>query len=247
MRVGLYARVSTERQQERGTVGSQLEALRAVAEGDGHEVIEEFVDDGYSGARLDRPALDRLRDAAEAGVLDGVLCLCVDRLARAYAYQILILEELQHFGVAVHFLEGPAPSDDPQATLLIQMQGVIAEYGKRRTTGMRKGMKESYVEDLASHGGPGHALATREGAAKRWIQGARRPAIEPRNAFDWGADAVVFSEGNTAGGVFASRQRTPRGLRPRHACDLFMPRTGRSHDHPLVLMVGRVVRGRSRP
>ena len=132
MRVGLYARVSTERQQERGTVGSQLEALRAAAEADGHEVIEEFVDDGYSGARLDRPALDRLRDAAEAGVLDGVLCLCVDRLARAYAYQVLILEELERFGVTVRFLEGPAPSDDPQATLLIQMQGVIAEYEKAK-------------------------------------------------------------------------------------------------------------------
>ena len=154
MRIGLYARVSTERQQERGTVGSQLEALRAAAEADGHEVIEEFVDDGHSGARLDRPALDRLRDAARAGVLDGVLCLCVDRLARAYAYQVLILEELAHFGVTVRFLEGPAPSDDPQATLLIQMQGVIAEYGKRRTTGMEKGMEESYVEDLASHGDP---------------------------------------------------------------------------------------------
>ncbi len=132
MRVGLYARVSTERQQERGTVGSQLEALRAAAQADGHEVIEEFVDDGYSGARLDRPALDHLRDAAEAGVLDGVLCLCVDRLARAYAYQVLILEELERFGVTVHFLEGPAPSDDPHATLLIQMQGVIAEYEKAK-------------------------------------------------------------------------------------------------------------------
>src|SRR5204863_7684557 len=72
------------------------------------------------------------RDAAEAGLLDGVLCLCVDRLARAYAYQVLILEELARFGVAVHFLEGPAPSDDPQATLLIQMQGVIAEYEKAK-------------------------------------------------------------------------------------------------------------------
>ena len=80
MRVGLYARVSTERQHERGTIGSQLEALRAAAEADGDEVIEEFIDNGYSGARLDRPALDRLRDAAEAGVLDRVLCLCVDRL-----------------------------------------------------------------------------------------------------------------------------------------------------------------------
>jgi site-specific DNA recombinase len=132
VRVGLYARVSTERQQGRGTIGSQLEALRAAARADGHEVIEEFVDDGYSGARLDRPALDRLRDAAQAGVLDGVLCLCVDRLARAYAYQVLILEELERFGVTVRFLEGPSPSDDPQATLLIQMQGVIAEYEKAK-------------------------------------------------------------------------------------------------------------------
>ena len=132
MRVGLYARVSTERQQERGTISSQLEALRAAAEADGHEVVEEFVDDGYSGARLDRPALDRLRDAAEAGVLDGVLCLCADRLARAYAYQVLILEELERFGVSVRFLEGPAHGDDPQATLLVQMQGVIAEYEKAK-------------------------------------------------------------------------------------------------------------------
>jgi site-specific DNA recombinase len=126
--VGLYARVSTERQQERGTVGSQLEALRGAARSEGHEIVEEFVDDGYSGARLDRPALDRLRDAAEAGVLDGVLCLCADRLARAYAYQVLILDELKRFGVTVRFLEGPAMGEDPQATLLIQMQGVIAEF-----------------------------------------------------------------------------------------------------------------------
>jgi site-specific DNA recombinase len=132
VKVGLYARVSTERQQERGTVGSQLEALRAAARADGDEVIEEFVDDGYSGARLDRPALDRLRDAAEAGVLDGVLCLCVDRLARAYAYQVVILEEFERFDVKVRFLEGPAPGDDPQATLLLQMQGVIAEYEKAK-------------------------------------------------------------------------------------------------------------------
>ncbi|MBD0282660.1 MAG: recombinase family protein [Thermoleophilaceae bacterium] len=89
MRVALYARVSTERQQERGTVASRLAALRAAAEATGDEIVEEFVDDGYSGARLDRPALDRLRDAAEAGVLEGVVCLCADRLARAYAYQVL--------------------------------------------------------------------------------------------------------------------------------------------------------------
>jgi site-specific DNA recombinase len=130
--VGLYARVSTERQQERGTVTSQLEALRAAAEADGHEIVEEFIDDGYSGARLDRPALDRLRDAAEAGVLDGVICLCADRLARAYAYQVLILEELARFDVTVRFLEGPVLNQDPGSTLLVQMQGVIAEYERAK-------------------------------------------------------------------------------------------------------------------
>jgi site-specific DNA recombinase len=132
MRVALYARVSTERQEERGTVGSQLELLRAAARTDDHDVVAEFVDDGYSGARLDRPALDRLRDAAEAGALDAVLCLCPDRLARAYAYQVLILEELERFGVPVHFLDGPAPGDDPQAKLLVQVQGVIAEYERAK-------------------------------------------------------------------------------------------------------------------
>ena len=132
MRVGLYARVSTETQQAAGTIGSQLERLRAAARADGHEVVAEFVDDGYSGARLDRPALDRLRDTAEAGALECVLCLCPDRLARVYAYQLLILEELERFGVPVRFLDGPAPGDDPQAKLLVQVQGVIAEYERAK-------------------------------------------------------------------------------------------------------------------
>jgi len=132
VKVALYARVSTERQQERGTISSQLDALRAAADADGHEVVEEFIDDGYSGSRLDRPALDRLRDAAEAGVLDGVICLAADRLARVYAYQVLIIEELARFGVSVRFLEGPAHGEDPQTTLLVQMQGVIAEYERAK-------------------------------------------------------------------------------------------------------------------
>ena len=63
---------------------------------------------------------------------DGVICLCADRLARAYAYQVLILEELERFGVSVQFLEGPAHGEDPQATLLVQMQGVIAEYDRAK-------------------------------------------------------------------------------------------------------------------
>lgn len=119
--MALYARVSTERQEQLGTVASQLEALRDAARSEGLTVIEEFVDDGYSGARLDRPALDRLRDAAEAGLFESVLCLAADRLARSYAHQVLILEELERYSVRVRFLEGPAPSSDPQAKLLVRV------------------------------------------------------------------------------------------------------------------------------
>jgi site-specific DNA recombinase len=132
VRVALYARVSTERQEQLGTIASQLEALRDAAARDDVEVIEEFVDAGHSGARLDRPALDRLRDAAQAGLFEQVLVLAADRLARSYAYQVLILEEFERFGVKVRFLEGPALTDDPQARLLVQMQGVIAEYERAK-------------------------------------------------------------------------------------------------------------------
>ena len=67
MRVAVYARVSTEAQEARGTIGSQIAALRERADAECHELVAEFVDDGHSGARLDRPDLDALRDPAEAG------------------------------------------------------------------------------------------------------------------------------------------------------------------------------------
>jgi len=131
MKVGIYARVSTEAQEARGTIGSQLEALRARVVAEGDELVAEFVDDGCSGSRLDRPGLDALRDAAEAGSVEAVWCLSPDRLARAYAYQVLILDELARHQVPVRFTDAP-PLDDPQARLLVQVQGVIAEYEKAK-------------------------------------------------------------------------------------------------------------------
>ncbi len=133
MRAALYARVSTERQADRGTIGSQLQLLREQVAAAGDELVGEYVDDGHSGARLDRPGLDALRDAAEAGLVERVWCLSPDRLARAYAYQVLVLDELDRFGVVVAFTDSPGLSaDDPQAILLTQVQGVISEYEKAK-------------------------------------------------------------------------------------------------------------------
>jgi len=133
MKAAIYARVSTERQAERGTIGSQVEALRGHVAAAGDELAAEYCDDGHSGARLDRPGLDALRDAAEAGLFEVVYCLSPDRLARSYAYQVLILDELARLGACVRFTDAPGlDQDNPQARLLTQVQGVIAEYERAK-------------------------------------------------------------------------------------------------------------------
>ena len=110
-----------------------MQALRAHVAAAGDEPAGEYCDDGHSGARLDRPGLDALRDAAEAGLFEVVCCLSPDRLARSYAYQVLILDELARFGVSVAFADAPGlDQDDPQARLLTQVQGVIAEYERAK-------------------------------------------------------------------------------------------------------------------
>ncbi len=129
MRAAIYARVSTERQERQQTIDSQLSALRAWTEAGGHELNDRHVfrDEGYSGARLDRPGLDALRDAVRDGEVEVLGILAPDRLARNYAYQALLLEEFRRAGCAVAFL-GRAISDDPGDQLLLQIQGAVAEY-----------------------------------------------------------------------------------------------------------------------
>jgi site-specific DNA recombinase len=129
MKAAIYARVSTDKQGRDQTIDSQLGPLRRWAAAHGHELKGEhvYIDEGYSGVRLDRPALDRLRDAAREGEFDVVGVFSPDRLARRYAYQVLLLEELRKAACAVEFIERPI-SDDPHDQLLLQIQGAIAEY-----------------------------------------------------------------------------------------------------------------------
>ncbi len=133
MNVALYARVSTKNQHKHDTIDSQIEALRRYAKAQSVEIAEHYVckDEGYSGALLARPGLDRLRDGAQAGAFDAVFVLSPDRLARKYAYLILILEEFERYGVGVMFLEQP-PAQNPQSVLLVQIQGAVAEYERAK-------------------------------------------------------------------------------------------------------------------
>jgi site-specific DNA recombinase len=129
----IYARVSSERQATAQTIASQLAALRERVTVDGYMLPEamQFLDDGYSGTTLVRPALERLRDLVAAGAVDRLYIHSPDRLARKYAYQVLLVDEFHRAGVEVVFLNrelGRSPEDD----LLLQVQGMMAEYERAK-------------------------------------------------------------------------------------------------------------------
>jgi site-specific DNA recombinase len=216
MRVAIYARVSTEAQEARGTIGSQIDALRERVMIDGDELVGEFRDDGQSGARLDRPGLDALRDAAEAGLFDAVLCLSPDRLARVYAYQVVVLEELARHGVVVRFADAPVIGDDPQARLLTQVQGVIAEYERAK-------IAERYRRGKLWRSRAGEVLAWRVAYGYRRIA---RTTTSPAHLEIYEPEAVVVrrifadyvSGGHSTREITrrlnADRVPTPQGNRP---------------------------------
>ena len=133
IRVAIYARVSSDQQAQQQTIASQVDALRERIAVDGLSLPDElcFVDDGVSGATLMRPALERLRDAAYAGGVQKLYIHSPDRLARRYAWQVLLVDELQSHGVEIVFLNhtmGTSPEED----LLLQMQGMFAEYERAK-------------------------------------------------------------------------------------------------------------------
>src|SRR5262245_59085505 len=125
----IYARVSSDKQKEEHTIASQTEALRGFALQQGFSVPDEWVieDEGYSGATLVRPGLERVRDLASEGQIDAVLVYSPDRLSRKYAYQVLLIGEFARHSVQTVFIKAPqtATAEDQ---LLLQFQGMIAEY-----------------------------------------------------------------------------------------------------------------------
>lgn len=189
MRAAIYARVSTDRQQQNQTIDSQLAALRSWVGAHAHELLpgHVFTDEGYSGSRLDRPGLDALRDAAHDASFDLVAVLCPDRLARKYAYQVLLLEELRRAGCEVAFLQHPI-SDDPNDQLLLQIQGAIAEYeravlGERFRRGkLQKARDGHYQAGKAPYGY--RYLPKREGEPGRLVVDEAEAGVV-RTIYDW--------------------------------------------------------------
>lgn len=159
MKPGLYGRVSTDKQVEKYGLPSQLEALKKrclekgwtpVSDGD----KDAFIDDGYSGSELDRPALNRLRQAVREGRIDMVLAYDPDRLSRKLYHQMILAEEFEKQGIKLEFITqemGTSPEDK----MFFNMRGLIAEYERekireRTIRGSREKARQGKVVNSAS-------------------------------------------------------------------------------------------------
>ena len=200
--VALYARVSSQRQAEELTIQSQIDVLKQRIIDDGHPLDEErcFLDEGYSGGTLLRPALERLRDVAYSGGIDRLYVHSPDRLSRKYAYQVLLIEELQKHAVEVVFVNHGI-EQSAEGNLLLQMQGMIAEYERakileRTRRGRRFAARQGKVSVLA-HAPYGYRyVRKREGGGEARFEINRDEAGVVQNLFRW-----VALEGLSLGAV----------------------------------------------
>lgn len=132
MNVAIYARVSSEWQAEHGySIGTQLEACRKKAKDLGAFVVKEYVDDGYSGGFLERPALEDLRDAVNDGLYEAVICHDADRLSRKLIHQLILTEEFEKHQCKPIFVLGEV-TNTPEGQMTYQMKGVFAEYERAK-------------------------------------------------------------------------------------------------------------------
>ncbi len=156
----LYARVSSENQARDNTIASQVTALRERIAADGFQLEPDhnYVDEGYSGAILLRPALERLRDAVAGGHVERIYVHAPDRLARRYAHQVLLIDEFHRAGAEIVFLNRPI-GGTVEDDLLLQVQGVIAEYERakileRGRRGRRHAAQSGSVSALTAASNP---------------------------------------------------------------------------------------------
>jgi site-specific DNA recombinase len=221
----LYARVSSEQQAEAKTIESQVADIRERIAADGFDLtsVLEFMDDGYSGSTLVRPALERLRDVAAAGGMDRLYVHSPDRFARNYAYQVLLMEELTQQGVDVIFLNRPL-GQSPEDQLLLQVQGVIAEYERakfleRSRRGKRHAAQQGHVGILC-HAPFGYRYVTKqEGGGEARFDLLFEEARVVQQVFTWvGQDRCTIND--------VCRRLHQAGVRTR---------TGKEHwDHKTI-------------
>lgn len=213
--IAIYARVSSDQQVDEGTIESQVAALRERVEKDGQRLADElvFIDEGYSGANLIRPGLEQLRDVAALNGLDRLYVHSPDRLARRYAYQVLLMDEFQQAGIEVVFLNREL-SGSPEDDLLLQVQGMIAEYERakileRSRRGKRHAARSGDVTVLSGAPYGYHYVTKQEGGGQASYEVIPEEAQVVQQIFQWvGQERCSMRE--------VCRRLQKAGVRTRH-------------------------------
>ncbi len=198
----IYARVSSDQQREQNTIASQRAALLDYAQAHQYTIPPEWIfqDEGYSGSVLVRPGLERLRDLIAEGAIETVLVYGPDRLSRNYAYQVLLLEEFARYGAEVRFVNAP-PADTPEQRLLLQFQGMIAEYeraqiAERCRRGKRHRARAGLINVLSSVAPYGYRYVKRTESAEAFYEVVESEAQVVRQVFD-----LYTAQGQSIGAI----------------------------------------------
>jgi site-specific DNA recombinase len=194
----IYARVSTGRQEKEETIIAQLSALRESANKKGYKIIKEYIDDGWSGDLIARPALDQLRGDAKKKIWEEVLVYDPDRIARTHWLQGLVMSELEEFDLDISFLTIATPKTD-EDKVLFSMRGVMAQYEKMRITerfrlGKLRKVKEGHV--LTSRAPFGYNYIPRKDKQHGYYEINKQEAEIVKMMFKW-----VAEDGMTIRGV----------------------------------------------
>jgi site-specific DNA recombinase len=163
--IAIYARVSTAKQEEEQTIKNQIEVCKEFAEKNEYCIVKEYIDEGWSGDILARPALDTLRQDAKTKQWEALLIYDPDRLARRYSYQELVMDELRESGIEVLFITVSTPKNN-EDKILHGVRGLFAEYERAKISerfrlGKLRKLKEGHI--LTSEAKYGYTYIPKQG------------------------------------------------------------------------------------
>ncbi|MFA6130499.1 MAG: recombinase family protein [Candidatus Omnitrophota bacterium] len=188
--IAIYARVSTAKQEEEETIKNQLGVIQEFAEKNNYRIVQKYIDDGWSGDMLARPALDQLREDAKKKIWKAVLIYDPDRLARRYSYQELVMDELRDLGLETIFITTPSPKTGEEK-ILYGVKGLFAEYERVKITerfrlGKIRKAKEGHL--VVSEAPYGYKYIPKQEGKHGYYEINKQEAEVVKTIFSWVAD-----------------------------------------------------------
>ncbi len=208
--IAIYGRVSTSKQENEGTIETQLDAVKEFAQKNNYTIVQEYQDNGWSGDSIVRPSLDQLRMDAKKKIWEAVLIYDPDRLARRYSYQELVMDELREAGVEVLFVTTPSPKNGEEK-ILHGVKGLFAEYermkiAERFRLGKLRKVNEGHI--LATEAPYGYTYVRKQDKVHGYYEINEEEARVVKMIFGW-----VANDGFTMRGV--ARKLQELGIKPR--------------------------------